>query len=115
MTDHGRIIGLVCTFELICYLSDKITDTLISELSDGQWKVRGKAIEDVAAILNEAKFISPNLGELPTALSTRLKKDSNKILVCCKCVWILITSMFRRLVRHVHVLIFQVIAYSNNF
>ena len=64
--------------------SDKITDTVIDELADTQWKVRAKALQDVATILNEAKFITPNIGELPTALNTRLKKDSNKILVSGK-------------------------------
>ena len=65
----------------MCVASDKITDGVIAELSDSQWKVRAKALQDVAAILNEAKFIKPSLGDLPTALALRLKKDSNKILV----------------------------------
>lgn len=63
-------------------IADRITDSILAELSDSQWKVRAKALQDIAAILNGAKFITPNVGELPTALNTRLKKDSNKILVC---------------------------------
>ena len=65
-------------------IADRISDSILSELSDSQWKVRAKALQDVTTILNEAKFITPNVGELPTALNTRLKKDSNKILVCEK-------------------------------
>ena len=43
------------------------------------FQVRGEALDKVKAILAEAKFISPNLGELPPALKARLS-DSNKIL-----------------------------------
>ncbi|XP_071830339.1 cytoskeleton-associated protein 5-like isoform X2 [Apostichopus japonicus] len=60
-------------------ISSKITDGLLAELSDSKWKVRGEAIEKVQSILKEAKFISPNLGELPAALKVRLG-ESNKIL-----------------------------------
>jgi cytoskeleton-associated protein 5 len=42
-------------------------------------QVRGEALDKVKTILAEAKFITPNLGELPTALKARLS-DSNKIL-----------------------------------
>ena len=42
-------------------------------------QVRGEALDKVKSILGEAKFITPNLGELPAALKARLS-DSNKIL-----------------------------------
>ncbi|CAJ0916926.1 unnamed protein product [Ranitomeya imitator] len=38
------------------------------------------SLDEVTTILNEAKFILPNIGELPSALKARLN-DSNKILV----------------------------------
>ncbi|KAJ8023557.1 Cytoskeleton-associated protein 5 [Holothuria leucospilota] len=60
-------------------ISGKITDGLLTELGDAKWKIRGEALEKVQTILKEAKFISPNLGELPTALKARLA-ESNKIL-----------------------------------
>ena len=61
-------------------ISDKITDDLLTELSDKAWKVRGEALQKVVTILNEAKFITPSLGELPTAIKARLA-DANKLLV----------------------------------
>ena len=65
-------------FFFLC--SDKITSDIIEELGDKNWKIRNAALQKVIAILNEAKFIKPNIGSLPTALKARLG-DSNKILV----------------------------------
>ena len=61
--------------------SEKITSSLLEELSDKNWKVRNEALQKVTAILNEAKFITPNLGDLSGALAIRLTKDANKVLV----------------------------------
>ena len=55
-------------------------DELLAEIGDKNWKVRKEGLEKVVAILNEAKFITPNIGQLPEALKGRLT-DSNKILV----------------------------------
>ncbi|XP_033117139.1 cytoskeleton-associated protein 5-like isoform X3 [Anneissia japonica] len=60
-------------------ISDQITSSLIEELGDSKWKVRGQGLDRVQTILNSNKFITPNLGELPTALKPRLS-DTNKIL-----------------------------------
>ncbi|KAM4617287.1 cytoskeleton-associated protein 5 isoform 1-T3 [Discoglossus pictus] len=61
-------------------ISDKITSDLVSKIEDKNWKIRKEGLDEVATILNEAKFILPNIGELPSALKGRLN-DSNKILV----------------------------------
>lgn len=61
-------------------ISDKITSELVSKIGDKNWKIRKEGLDEVAAIINEAKFIQPNIGELPSALKGRLN-DSNKILV----------------------------------
>lgn len=61
--------------------SDKITSDLVSKIEDKNWKIRKEGLDEVTAILNEAKFILPNIGELSSALRGRLN-DSNKILVC---------------------------------
>ena len=53
---------------------------MISKIGDKNWKIRKEGLDEVAGIINEAKFIQPNIGELPTALKGRLN-DSNKILV----------------------------------
>ncbi|XP_009006284.1 cytoskeleton-associated protein 5 isoform X2 [Callithrix jacchus] len=61
-------------------ISDKITSELVAKIGDKNWKIRKEGLDEVAGIINEAKFIQPNIGELPTALKGRLN-DSNKILV----------------------------------
>lgn len=60
--------------------SDKITYDMVSKISDKNWKVRKEGLDEVAAIISEAKFIQPSIGELPMALKGRLN-DSNKLLV----------------------------------
>lgn len=52
----------------------------MSKVDDKNWKIRKEGLDEVAAIISEAKFITTNLGELPLALKGRLG-DSNKILV----------------------------------
>ena len=51
-------------------------------MADKNWKVRGEALQNVISILNEAKFITGNLGPLPEAIKARLG-DANKNLVSC--------------------------------
>jgi len=58
-----------------------MTDELMFELADKNWKVRKEALDKVVAVVNEVKFITNNIGPLPEALKPRLT-DSNKILVC---------------------------------
>ena len=65
---------------IIIVFSDKITDDIIEQMADKNWKIRNENIQKVIAILNEAKFITANIGALPEALKLRLA-DSNKILV----------------------------------
>ena len=73
--------------------SEKITGDLTAKISDKNWKIRKEGLDEVAAIISEAKFIKPALGDLPLALKARLA-DSNKILVrteqhVCVCVsWV---------------------------
>ncbi|XP_018115742.1 cytoskeleton-associated protein 5-A-like isoform X4 [Xenopus laevis] len=61
-------------------ISDKITSDLVTKIAEKNWKIRKEGLDEVSAIVNEAKFIQPNIGELPSALKGRLN-DSNKILV----------------------------------
>ncbi|KAM9854380.1 cytoskeleton-associated protein 5 [Aulostomus maculatus] len=61
-------------------IGDKITSDLVSKIEEKNWKIRKEGLEEVAAIISEAKFITANIGELPLALKGRLG-DSNKILV----------------------------------
>ncbi|KAI4823326.1 hypothetical protein KUCAC02_011919, partial [Chaenocephalus aceratus] len=59
---------------------DKITSDLVSKIGDKNWKIRKEGLDETAAIISEAKFITTNIGDLPLALKARLS-DSNKILV----------------------------------
>ncbi|XP_040894038.1 cytoskeleton-associated protein 5 isoform X2 [Toxotes jaculatrix] len=61
-------------------ISDKITSDLVSKIGDKNWKIRKEGLDEAAAIISEAKFITTNIGELALALKGRLS-DSNKILV----------------------------------
>lgn len=61
-------------------VGDRFTADLIESLSDKNWKVRGEGLQKVISILNEAKFITANLGSLPEAIKGRLN-DNNKNLV----------------------------------
>ena len=53
---------------------------MLSKMADKNWKVRKEGLDEVAAVISEAKLILPSLGDLPAALRARLS-DSNKILV----------------------------------
>ena len=58
-----------------------VTDDIIAELGDANWKIRKEALDKVGGILQSANNrIKPTLGDLPTALKERLN-DSNKNLV----------------------------------
>ncbi|XP_066504885.1 cytoskeleton-associated protein 5 isoform X2 [Hoplias malabaricus] len=61
-------------------ISDKITSEMVEKISDKNWKIRKEGLDEVAAVISEAKFIQSNIGELPMALKGRLN-DSNKLLV----------------------------------
>ncbi|EDO43210.1 predicted protein [Nematostella vectensis] len=61
-------------------ISNEIKPDLIDMLADKNWKVRGEGLQKVQEILAAAKFITPDLGDLPSALKARLG-DSNKNLV----------------------------------
>ncbi|XP_065129691.2 cytoskeleton-associated protein 5 isoform X2 [Paramisgurnus dabryanus] len=61
-------------------ISDKITSDMVSKIGDKNWKIRKEGLDEVAAVISEAKFIQASIGELPIALKGRLN-DSNKLLV----------------------------------
>ncbi|XP_052066786.1 cytoskeleton-associated protein 5-like [Mytilus californianus] len=61
-------------------IGEKFTPELMESLVDKNWKIRKEALEKISAILNEAKFITGNLGSLPEGLKVRLG-DNNKVLV----------------------------------
>ncbi|XP_063608455.1 cytoskeleton-associated protein 5-like isoform X2 [Penaeus indicus] len=60
-------------------ISDQLTSSLFTDLSDKNWKVRNEALQKVSNIISEAKFIKGDISELPTALCARMM-DTNKNL-----------------------------------
>lgn len=56
---------------------------MVAKIGDKNWKIRKEGLDEMAAVISEAKFIKPTVGDLPVVLKARLG-DSNKILVCRK-------------------------------
>lgn len=67
----------------------------MSKIEDKNWKIRKEGLDEVAAVISEAKFITASIGELPVALKARLG-DSNKILVSCCSRWKLLCCCLPR-------------------
>lgn len=91
-------------------ISEKITSDLISKIGDKNWKIRKEGLDEAAATISEAKFITANIGDLPLALKGRLG-DSNKILVqqTLSILQQLATAMGPGLKQHVKALGFPII------
>lgn len=60
-------------------ISNQITEAILTELVDKNWKVRHEALGKINSILQETKFIKPNLGDLPQALAVRLTDSNVKV------------------------------------
>nr|XP_029730106.1 protein mini spindles-like isoform X4 [Aedes albopictus] len=60
-------------------ISSQITESLLAELSDKNWKTRNEGLEKLKGIVNEAKLIKPNLGDLPQVMAQRLVDSNAKI------------------------------------
>ncbi|CAG9764905.1 unnamed protein product [Ceutorhynchus assimilis] len=60
-------------------ISGQITEALLNEMSDKNWKDRIEALNKISAIVQDAKFIMPNLGDLPQPLAVRLTDSNVKI------------------------------------
>lgn len=60
-------------------ISPMITEALITEISDKNWKTRNEGLIKFQAILNENKLLKANLGELPPILAQRLIDSNAKI------------------------------------
>lgn len=56
-----------------------ITEALVAEMNDKNWKVRNEALDKVKAIITNSSPIKPSLGELPPALVARLLDSNSKL------------------------------------
>ncbi|XP_010571421.1 PREDICTED: cytoskeleton-associated protein 5-like [Haliaeetus leucocephalus] len=61
-------------------IGDRITPELVSKLQEKNWTIQREGLEEVAGIIQDARFIQPNIGELPRALRACLY-NSNPTLV----------------------------------
>lgn len=60
-------------------ISSRITEALLTELADKNWKTRNEGLIKLQNILNENKLIKSNLGDLPQMISQRLVDSNAKI------------------------------------
>lgn len=60
-------------------ISPQITEALLAEISDKNWKTRNEGLTKLQGILNEAKLIKPTIGDLPQVLAHRLVDSNAKI------------------------------------
>ncbi|XP_055533540.1 protein mini spindles isoform X2 [Wyeomyia smithii] len=60
-------------------ISSQITESVLVELSDKNWKTRNEGLDKIKTIISEAKLIKPNLGDLPQVLAQRLVDSNAKI------------------------------------
>ncbi|CAK9799265.1 Protein mini spindles [Anthophora plagiata] len=60
-------------------ISSQITEALLNELADKNWKVRNECLQKINAIISEAKLIKGSIGDLPQGLALRLVDSNSKI------------------------------------
>uniref|UniRef100_A0A1A9W8C3 TOG domain-containing protein n=1 Tax=Glossina brevipalpis TaxID=37001 RepID=A0A1A9W8C3_9MUSC len=60
-------------------ISPQITEALLKEMSDKDWKTRNEGLNKLQAIIIEAKLIKPSIGDLAPALALRLVDSNAKI------------------------------------
>ena len=61
-------------------ISSKLTDELINQIGDANWKMRRDGLAEVKTLFEQNKFVTADLGQLPSALAKRLG-DVNKVLL----------------------------------
>lgn len=60
-------------------ISPQITEELLSELGDKNWKVKAEALTKIQRMITSAQFITPNLGEAAPLIGARLTDSNSKI------------------------------------
>lgn len=84
-------------------ISNQITESLLAELADKNWKVRNEALDKLQTIISEAKFIKPSLADLPLAISIRLGDSNVKIaqntLALCEAICKAMGPPFKQYIR----------------
>ncbi|XP_030375807.1 protein mini spindles isoform X2 [Scaptodrosophila lebanonensis] len=60
-------------------ISPQITEALLKEMADKDWKTRNEGLNKLQIIISEAKLIKPSIGDLSPALAQRLVDSNAKI------------------------------------
>ncbi|XP_054741345.1 protein mini spindles isoform X1 [Anastrepha obliqua] len=60
-------------------IAPQITETLLKEMSDKDWKTRNEGLNKLQSIISDAKLIKPTIGDLAPALALRLVDSNAKI------------------------------------
>ncbi|XP_050341877.1 protein mini spindles isoform X2 [Bactrocera neohumeralis] len=60
-------------------IAPQITETLLKEMSDKDWKTRNEGLNKLQTIISEARLIKPTIGDLAPALALRLVDSNAKI------------------------------------
>nr|XP_024218942.1 protein mini spindles [Halyomorpha halys] len=60
-------------------ISNQITDQLVAELGDKNWKVRAEAVAKLQGFVNSAQSITSNLGEAAPVIAARISDSNTKI------------------------------------
>ncbi|XP_055712026.1 protein mini spindles isoform X3 [Phlebotomus papatasi] len=60
-------------------ISPQITEALLGEISDKNWKTRNEGLIKLQGIITDAKLIKPSIGDLPQALAHRIVDSNAKI------------------------------------
>ncbi|CAD6995897.1 unnamed protein product [Ceratitis capitata] len=60
-------------------IAPQITESLLKEMSDKDWKTRNEGLNKLQAIISDAKLIKPTIGDLAPALALRLFDSNAKI------------------------------------
>ncbi|XP_017091916.2 protein mini spindles isoform X2 [Drosophila bipectinata] len=60
-------------------IAPQITESLLKEMSDKDWKTRNEGLTKLQAIISEARLIKPSIGDLAPALAHRLVDSNAKI------------------------------------
>ncbi|XP_034663855.1 protein mini spindles isoform X2 [Drosophila subobscura] len=60
-------------------IAPQITEALLKEMSDKDWKMRNEGLTKLQAIITESRLIKPSIGDLAPALAHRLVDSNAKI------------------------------------
>ncbi|XP_058466116.1 protein mini spindles isoform X3 [Malaya genurostris] len=77
-TEEQPVVNMTDLFPRVD-ISSQITESLLGEISDKNWKTRNEGLEKLRTIIGEAKLIKSNLGDLPQVLAQRLVDSNAKI------------------------------------